>query len=118
MARRTKSPTIVNKIKTETALDIETLVAKVAAAVGEQMSDKLKDALKDIPAGKVEYRQGKNPGEFEIEIDERIIPMNISAETIEGNLEKIANEETQVDDNLKQAKSKLAALLKKKKEKT
>lgn len=97
-------------------VDLESLIAKVAAAIGTQMSETIKEALKDLPKGSVvHYREGKE--ESEIQIDERVIPIKVSTDAIETNLEEMAKTETKEDKNLDSAKSKLAAMLKKKKEK-
>jgi Flp pilus assembly protein CpaB len=115
MARKIKNvPPVIQQVHTQEGINIEEIIARVAVAVGEQISNKLKEALKDLPAGSVRYHEGKS-GNTEIHIDEHIIPTNITIEEVEKNLEQMATVETQVDSDLDNAKSKLASLLKKKK---
>lgn len=114
MARKIKNITPA-QIKIDN-VDFENLIAKVAVAIGTQMSETIKEVLKDLPKGNVvHYREGKE--ESEIQIDESIIPIKMSAEAIETNLENMTETETTQDKDLDQAKSRLAAMLKKKKEK-
>lgn len=104
MAVKTKSPGTVT-------LDTSNLAEQIAKAVAKEV----REALRDLPRGGI-IRARDLPTEGQIEMDESIVPMRVEAVATETNLQNMAKEEVKVDKDLADSKSKLANLLKKKKE--
>lgn len=114
MAIRTKTG---NTTIVQGNVDIEALAKAVARAVGKEIADELKEAMKNITvqSGGSRHNYLNNADDFEITIDESIIPVSIKQQTVATNLENMAKEEVSVDKDLKKSKSKLASLMQRKK---
>lgn len=107
-------------------IDIEDLVLRVAKAVAQEVGKEVREALRENPVmvapvpGTLHYPNGVPPGGVVdaagnvIQMDESVIPVNLSVNAQEANLEGMAKEEVAVDKDLSKSKSKLASILKKK----
>ena len=104
MARKTKAPKVTVVQNRTQNIDLEELAIKVAKAVAEEV-------IKKLPKGQL-YSRHNGP---EIDID-KVIPIAIDAAVAETNLQDAIKEEKAVDINLEKSKSKLAEILKRKKE--
>ncbi len=120
MAARSKSSSTT--IVQGGGVDVEKLAASVASAVGKemaaQMTEQLREIMENLPAGaRVRQMRVGDVSETVIEMDESIIPIRLGDKEIQGSLEGMAKEEIKVDKDLNKSKSKLQALLGKKKNK-
>lgn len=100
MARKIKAPVVIQEQK----IDMAAMAQALAKAMAEHFQGRL--ASTDITNLVPKENQP-------IQIDESVIPVNISIDTTESNLDNMAVEETLEDRNLQQAKQKLAQILKK-----
>jgi hypothetical protein len=105
-----------DKITVHNTFDSEKLAQDIATAVGREVAEQMKAVLDSLPAG--DYRsttKNRSQESFEIEMDESIIPVNLDMKEIESNLTGMTKKEVKVDKDLNKSKSKLKALLGKKK---
>jgi len=110
MARKRKG-VVINNVY-EKGVNAEDIAEKVATKVAEKFALELKKVLASMPV-----MRGQKSVAFDeigvVEMDERIIPMDVRLEDVDHNLEGAAKEEVKTDDALQSSKGKLASLLKK-----
>lgn len=109
--------TVIREVKGGQTVDVEELATKIAQAVAATMSKELLDKLDNLQIQTVAGRAIQYDKEGAIEMDESIIPIAIEAAIDHVNVDGMAIEEEAEDKGLAAAKSKLANLLKRKKNK-
>lgn len=110
MARKTKAPKVTLVQNQVQNIDLEELATKVARAVAKEVAE---EVVKKLPKG---YAATGTVEEMGIQMDESLIPIAIDTAVSEANLEGMAKEEKAVDKDLEKSKSKLAGILKRKKQ--
>ena len=111
MARKTKAPKVTLVQNQVQNIDLEELATKVARAVAKEVAE---EVVKKLPKG---YAKTGTIDEFGIEMDESLIPIAVETAVTEANLDGMAKEEKAIDKDLEKSKSKLAGILKKRKDK-
>lgn len=97
-------------------VDIQALAEAVAKAVGKEIAEELKEAMKNITVqGGSVSSYSRSPIDFEITMDESVIPVKVETQAVSSNLGTMVKEETSVDKDLQKSKSKLSSLFKNKK---
>lgn len=109
MARKTKAPKVTIVQSQAQNIDLEELAIKVARAVAEEV-------LKKLPKGQVVHADTIDNIGVDMNID-KIIPIAIDAAVAEINLEGVVKEEKAIDKDLEKSKSRLAEILKQRKDK-
>ena len=111
MVTRTKRPEVtVVKHGDHVDTDVEELAVRIAKAVATEVAKEFIEKL-----GTVGYHGSKqSPDISDIQMDESIIPVNVTIDVGDINLDKMAKEKIQKDKGLEASKSKLASILKKK----
>jgi len=102
-------------IKSKSAGTINVDSTALAEAIAKAVAKELREVLRDLPRGGI-IRARDLSSEDGIQMNEGIIPMKVEAIAAGTNMEGMAKEEVKVDKDLDSNKSKLANLLKKKKE--
>lgn len=110
MARKTKAPKVTLVQNQVQNIDLEELATKVARAVAKEVAE---EVVKKLPKG---YARTGTVEELEIQMDESLIPIAINTAVSEANLEGMVKEEKAIDKDLEKSKSKLAGILKKRKD--
>jgi len=105
---------VVREIQGSQTVDVEALAATVAKAVAETMSEKLLEKLDNLQIKTVAGQPIQYDKDGAIEMDESIIPIAVEAAVDAINVENMAEEREEEDQDLSAAKSKLASLFKKK----
>lgn len=111
MATRTKANNI-----TFDGLNIDNLVDKLAKAIAKEIAKELNNKTlvnKDYYNTKEAIMNDINSS---IQMDNSVIPMKIDTSKLESNIENLTKEEVTIDKDLEKNKTKLASLMKKKKE--
>jgi len=110
------TPIVTNQV------NLEPVVRLLAQELGKQFAKEMKEVLKELQLTQPVYMPSSmhvnknDKDEFEITIDDRLIPVTLNPEQVEANV-SFKNKTEAVDTGLNESKNKLASLLKKKKEK-
>lgn len=111
MVRKTKKANLTIIQQQADSIDLEELATKVARAVAKEVAE---EVIRNLPKG---FISGKAAEESSIQMDESLIPIAIETAITEANLESMTRKERAIDKDLEKSKSKLAGILKKRKDK-
>lgn len=112
MARKTKAPKITVVQNQAQNIDLEELATKVARAVAKEVAE---EVVKKLPKGQVFHGSTGDGINIDLDID-KVIPIAVDAAVEETHLQNAVKEEKAIDKGLEKSKSKLAGILKRKKE--